>query len=25
MFSDYPTIKADAIYVEGLWQKSLSL
>jgi len=20
MFSDYPTIKADAIYVEGLWQ-----
>ena len=24
-FTDYPTIKADAIYVEGLWQKSLSL
>lgn len=24
-FSGYPTIKADAIYVEGLWQKSLSL
>ena len=24
-FNDYPTIKADAIHVEGLWQKSLSL
>lgn len=25
VFNDYPTIKADAIHVEGLWQKSLSL